>query len=96
MQRMLALSLGFATTTFAGDRSSHHTAHRGLEEAMPFIVVGIGAFIYLTPVLWVLLSGRSRGGAKFGWFLVALFFSWLGLAVFLIATQATSSRNSRS
>jgi uncharacterized membrane protein len=43
-------------------------------------------------VLWVLLSSRSRGGAKFGWFMVVLFFSWLGLAVFLIVTQALRSR----
>jgi hypothetical protein len=52
----------------------------------------IVAFLYLTPVVWVLLSGRSRGGAKLGWFLVVLFFSWLGLAVFLIVTQALRSR----
>jgi hypothetical protein len=48
----------------------------------------IVAFVYLTPILWVLLSSRSHGGAKLGWFLVVLFFSWLGLAVFLIVTQA--------
>ena len=44
--------------------------------------------IYLIPIIWVLTSGRSHGGAKFGWFLVILFFSWLGFAVFLIFTQA--------
>jgi hypothetical protein len=38
----------------------------------------IVAFFYLTPVLWVLLSSRSRGVTKFGWFLVIVFFSWLG------------------
>lgn len=48
--------------------------------------------IYLTPIVWVLASGRSHGGAKFGWFLVTLFFSWLGLAVFLIFTQASRDR----
>ena len=42
----------------------------------------------VVPVLWVLLSSRSHGGAKFGWFIVVLIFSWLGLAVFLIITQA--------
>jgi hypothetical protein len=52
----------------------------------------IVAFLYLTPVIWVLFSGRSRGGAKLGWFLVVLFFSWLGLAVFLIVTQALRNR----
>jgi hypothetical protein len=49
-------------------------------------------FVYLIPVLWVLFSRRSHGGAKLGWFLVVLFFSWLGLAVFLIVTQPPRNR----
>jgi len=48
--------------------------------------------IYLVPIIWVLVSGRSHGGAKFGWFLVTVFFSWLGLAAFLIITQASKDR----
>jgi hypothetical protein len=47
----------------------------------------VALLIYLTPFIWVLASDRSRGGAKFGWFLVTFFFSWLGLAAFLILTQ---------
>lgn len=50
--------------------------------------------IYLVPIIWVLVSGRSRGGAKFGWFLVTVFFSWLGLAAFLIITQGSKDRRS--
>ena len=50
------------------------------------------ALIYLTPIIWVLVSGRSHGGAKFGWFLVIIFFSWLGFAAFLIITQASKDR----
>jgi uncharacterized membrane protein len=50
--------------------------------------LGIVAIFYLGPILWVLFSSRSRGAAKFGWFIVVLLFSWLGLAVFLIVTQA--------
>ena len=50
--------------------------------------------IYLTPIIWVLASGRSHGGAKFGWFLVTVVFSWLGLAAFLIITQASKDRRS--
>jgi uncharacterized membrane protein len=49
--------------------------------------------VYVMPSIWVLASGRSHGGAKFGWFLVTLFFTWLGLAVFLIFTQATKDRD---
>jgi len=50
--------------------------------------------VYLLPIIWVLVSGRSHGGAKFGWFLVTVFFSWLGLAAFLIITQASKDRRS--
>jgi hypothetical protein len=55
---------------------------------------GVGAIIamllllsWLICPLWVIFSRRSEGGAKFGWFLITFFFSWLGFAVFLIATQ---------
>jgi hypothetical protein len=48
--------------------------------------------VFLTPILWVLLSSRSRGGAKFGWLMIVLFFSWLGFAVFLIVTQTSRNR----
>ena len=68
------------------------TAAHSVDELVPFIAPVIILFIYLTPVIWVLLSGRSRGGSKFGWFIVTVLFSWLGLAVFLIVTQATSNR----
>ncbi|MFM6993010.1 MAG: hypothetical protein ACKOWD_17430 [Rhodoferax sp.] len=44
--------------------------------------------VYVLPIIWVLASGRSHGGAKFGWFIVVVFFSWLGFAVFLTFTQA--------
>lgn len=55
-------------------------------------VLLIVAFFYLTPLLWVVLSPRSRGGAKLGWFIVVLLFSWLGFAVFLIVTQSPRDR----
>lgn len=55
------------------------------------LIAGVILFFILPPI-WVLLSGRSHGGAKFGWLLVTLFFSWLGLAVFLIVTQALENR----
>jgi hypothetical protein len=48
--------------------------------------------VYLLPIIWVLVSGRSHGGAKFGWFLVTVFFSWLGLAAFLIVTQKSQKQ----
>jgi hypothetical protein len=50
---------------------------------------------YLIPIGWVLLANLSHGGAKFGWFLIAVFFSWLGLAAFLIITQVARDRRNR-
>jgi hypothetical protein len=50
--------------------------------------------VFLIPIIWVVFSSRSHGGAKLGWIVVVLFFSWLGFAVFLIVTQP--SRNSPS
>lgn len=67
------------------------------EEIFALLIVLIIIFIiYLVPMIWVLVSGRSRGGAKFGWFILILFFSWLGLAAFLIFTQVTKLDKSRS
>lgn len=62
---------------------------------MVLSIVGLVVLFNLLPFIWVLLSGRSRGGAKFGWFLVVFSFSWLGLAAFLIVTQAHHNRPKR-
>jgi hypothetical protein len=59
------------------------------EEAIPFVILFV---VFLVPIIWVLLSSRSHGGAKLGWSIVAQFFSWVGLAVFLIVTQAPRNR----
>jgi hypothetical protein len=61
-------------------------------EAIPFVILLVALSVYLAPTIWVLASSRSRGGAKFGWFIVSLCFSWLGLAAFLIFTQASRNR----
>ncbi len=45
------------------------------------------------PLIHVVFSSRSHGGAKFGWFLGVLFFSWLAYIVFLIITQKTVDQN---
>lgn len=39
------------------------------------------------PIIHVLASSRSHGGAKFGWFVAVFLFSWLAYIVFLIVTQ---------
>ena len=58
------------------------------------VVLLLILLVYGTPIIWVLVSDRSHGGAKFGWFLVTVAFSWLGLAAFLIITQASKDRSS--
>ncbi len=55
------------------------------------IILGVLVAAF-APVLWVIASDRSHGGAKIGWLLVVIFFSWLGLAAFLIFTQAQKDR----
>lgn len=44
-------------------------------------------FISLLPLIHVLISDRSHGGAKFGWVLIVLIFNLIGYAAFLILTQ---------
>tara|TARA_Y100001933_G_C18884305_1_gene515454 strand:+ start:376 stop:603 length:228 start_codon:yes stop_codon:yes gene_type:complete len=64
-----------------------------LREWFIALVVGLFAFfIFLWPLVHVLKSDRSHGGAKFGWFLATLFFSWLAYIVFLIVTQSTADK----
>lgn len=54
-------------------------------------------FLFIVPLIHVLASSRSHGGAKFGWFMAVFLFSWLAYIVFLIVTQpakdAQSARN---
>lgn len=54
------------------------------------VLLIIFAFI---PVSQVLISTRSHGGAKFGWFLAVLLLSWLAYIAFLIATQKEADQN---
>lgn len=49
--------------------------------------------LLFVPLIHVIFSSRSHGGAKFGWFLGVLFFSWLAYIVFLIITQKTIDQN---
>ena len=46
---------------------------------------------YLWPMIHVIISPRSTGGTKFGWFVLMFFFSWLAYPVFLIVTQKNLS-----
>ena len=65
----------------------NHSTESRVPMSIVLILLAIALF-YMGPFLWVLLSGRSHGGAKFGWLIVVICFSWLGLAAFLILTQS--------
>jgi len=43
--------------------------------------------LVVLPVILVLTSKRASGGVKFGWFVAAVLFSWLGYIGFMIATK---------
>lgn len=51
------------------------------------ILLLVLAVLYLAPLLHVLWSPRSHGGARAGWFVLVALFSWLAYPVYLIATQ---------
>lgn len=55
--------------------------------ALEVLLILLVAIIYLGPILHILISRRSHGGAKFGWFLAELFLPFIAYIVFLIATQ---------
>lgn len=52
---------------------------------------GIGIWqlclIIILPLVHVLVSQRSQGGAKFGWALAVVFFPLLGYIIYLVLTQ---------
>jgi len=43
--------------------------------------------VYVWPMIHVLISPRSVGGARFGWFVLMFLFSWLAYPFYLITTQ---------
>jgi len=51
------------------------------------IILLILVLVTVVPPILVLSSNRSQGWAKFGWFVGALFFSWIAYIVFMIVTQ---------
>lgn len=57
---------------------------------MQILILLIIFIVAVVPPILVLSSNRSLGGAKFGWFVGTLFFSWLAYIVFLIATRKHS------
>ncbi len=50
-------------------------------------------FLLMVPLFHVLASPRSQGGARFGWAVLMVFFSWLAYPVFLIVTQKEANKH---
>ena len=62
--------------------------------------MGIGGFgitgvlillLWVLPIIHVIISDRSRGPARFLWFVAVLIFSWVGYIVYLLATRRPKS-----
>lgn len=49
-------------------------------------------FFFAWPIIHVLFSGRSTGGATFAWFVFTLCFSWISYLIFLIVTQSNITK----
>ena len=64
-------------------------------EALPFILALAPAvavlLLFIVAPIHILLSRRSHGGAKFGWFLTTFFLPFFGYIAFLILTQPPKS-----
>ncbi|AWF80935.1 hypothetical protein BTJ40_08995 [Microbulbifer sp. A4B17] len=54
---------------------------------LQLIILLVLLLLFILPAAHVLFSSRSHGGAKFGWIIGILLFSWLAYAAFLIITQ---------
>jgi len=55
-----------------------------LMQILLLLVIFLIAFV---PPILVLSSKRAHGGAKFGWFIGAVVFSWIGYIVFMMVTS---------
>jgi hypothetical protein len=90
---LVCLLQSLTVPTYAADPLHSFLTHIPAPTTLAFIIGAIiGGGWIICPVL-VLFSGRSHGGAKFGWFLVALLLAWLGFAIFLIVTQKPPERD---
>lgn len=52
----------------------------------------IGAFVWLIPLVAILLSSRSSGGEKVAWLLAVIFVSWFAWIFYLLLAPLKSNR----
>jgi len=54
---------------------------------MQIVLVFVVVLITVVPPVLVIASKRVTGAAKFGWFVGAVFFSWIAFILFIILTR---------
>ena len=52
----------------------------------------IGAFVWLIPLVAILLSSRSSGGEKVAWLVAVIFVSWFAWIFYLLLAPLKSDR----
>jgi membrane protein YdbS with pleckstrin-like domain len=52
----------------------------------------IGAFVWLIPLVAILLSSRTSGGEKVAWLLAVVFISWFAWIFYLLLAPLTGNR----
>lgn len=60
------------------------------------LILSIPLFaVFLLPLLLTFLSKRAQGAPKLGWCILVVFTSWIGYAIFLIASPNLDSAGQR-
>ena len=67
-----------------------HIAEISILQVLILLVVVI---IVIGPAIHILLSKRSHGGAKFGWFLAAIIAPVIAYITFLVITKPTDEQS---
>ena len=60
------------------------------DDAIILLVALLYLLIYVVPMIWVLVSGRSHGGAECDWFLVTFFLMARALCLLGISASRVS------
>lgn len=56
-------------------------------------IIGIIIFIWLLPILSIVLSRKTTGAEKLGWILAVIFISWFAWIIYLIVAPIKKKNN---
>lgn len=62
---------------------------------MAFVLVIVGAAIWLAPIVFIAISERTRGKEKAAWILAVIFISWFAWIFYLLLAPLHQDRHSR-